>query len=388
MEHGLEIISLHSAAWAMLQDKHRAFWRKEAGGFVRASSVFAPSLPSRLPQPDGNYITQTERLKPHMIHVNLMIDEISSWDPAEPDALESAKAQVLAFPGVGDLMPYCRPFFKIPWLEAMLGCPIKMTEGQIWVEPYEGDLDEVLRRAAHLDGNPWLELYIAFLRQMQERLQPPYLVSANTLLRGPSDLVAAILGVKAACLGWLDDPRRMAGLMRACTDVHLAVVEAGRQALQPLQGYMSGYGVWAPAPVVRMQADHSSLLSPDIYARQILPYDLEIIRACPLCLFHIHNNGYHIAPLLVQIEELDAIEVVVDPYPTGKRKAHELAMMQMIQEHKPLMVDANFPTLEEAEWMLDNLVPEGLYFNAQFSPQVLAAAGDRGPEGRLWLLGH
>lgn len=377
---------LGSAQMATLREKHRLFWEKGEGGFLRASNVFAPSLPSRLPQRDGSFIERVERLSPDMIDVALLIEEVADWDPSEPDALESAKSQVLAFPGVGDLMPYCRPFFKIPWLEAMLGCPIKMTEGQIWVERYAGDVDELIRRGGNINGNPWLELYVEFLRQLQERLQPPYLASTNTLLRGPSDLVAAILGVKEACIGWLEDPKRMAALMRVCTDAHLAVVEAGYRAIKPFAGgYMSGYGVWSPQPVARMQADHSSLLSPSIYERQILPYDREIIQACPICLFHIHNNGYHIAPLLAQVEELDAIEVVVDPYPRGQRKAHEISMMQMIQQHKPLMVDVNFPSPEEANWMIANLDRTGLYFNAQFAPEILTAM-EASREGQIWLL--
>ena len=50
-------------------------------------------------------------------------------------------------------------------------------------------------------------------------------MTANTLLRGPSDLVANLMGVQEACVGWIEQPDLMARLMRVCTDVNLVVIE-------------------------------------------------------------------------------------------------------------------------------------------------------------------
>ena len=124
----------------------------------------------------------------------------------------------------------------------------------------------------------------------------------------------------------------------------------------------------------------------DLYARQVLPYDLEVIRACPRCIFHIHNNGYHIAPHLVQIPELDVIEVVVDPYPDAERKQYEIEMLQMIQRHKPLIVDVNFPSFQEAEQLLAQLSPRGLCYNARFDPETFASSAPHIPGKMAWLL--
>lgn len=382
----LQHVPLHSKRMSDLVAKHRAFWRHQPEGVIQAVNVFAPSAKVRLPQPDGSVITHAERLTPDMIHPAEMIREVLAWDPAVEHPLLAAKEQVLAYPGVGELMPFSRPFFKIPWLEAMIGCPITMTEGQIWVERYPGDPIELLQRRAPFQHNPWLSLYVEFLQQIQS-LAPTYLPSANTLFRGPSDLVAAILGVKEACVGWYDAPQLMARLLRLGADANLAAIEAATSALKPVAGgYMSGYGLWSPTPIVRVQADHSSLLSPALYEHHILPYDREVIAACPTSMFHIHNNGYHIAPLLVQIDELDAIEVVVDPYPRGTRKAHEEQMMRMIQQHKPLMVDANLPSYDEARRLFDCLEPRGLYFNMQFDPEILTTLPADLPHSQVWLI--
>jgi hypothetical protein len=300
--------------------------------------------------------------------------------------------QAVASFGLGDLLPFSQPFFKIPWIEAMLGCPITMTEGQIWVQRHPGGARAVLRQGKNLEHNPWLQLYCAFLSQLRSRLDDRFPVTANTLLRGPSDLVANILGVEEACVGWIEQPELMAKLMRVCTDAHLAVIEAGYEMLEPYAdgpaegGYMSGWGIWAPGPVVRTQADHSTLLSPEIYDHQILPFDLEIIRACPCCIFHLHNPGLHVAPALIGVDELDVIEVVVDPYPKPDRKPYEMNMYRSILEQKPLILDVNFPCPEEADWVLAELPHRGLDLNARFSPATLAQLPADTPAGETYLL--
>jgi hypothetical protein len=284
-------------------------------------------------------------------------------------------------------MPFSQPFFKIPWLEAIMGCPIKMTEGHIWVEPYAGSAEDFAKWGVDLHGNPWLDLYLSFLDILQARLGDRYPVTTNTLLRGPSDLVAHMMGIKEACVGWIDRPDLMARLLRTCTDVVLGVIEARQKVADPVAGgRMSGYGIWMPDDVVRTQADHSSLLSPQMYHAQIHPFDLEVIRARPHCIFHIHNNGLHVAPSLTQTPELDVIEVVVDPYPRGERKAYEVAMLQEIQAHKPLLLDVNAPDLAEAEWLLAQLSPRGLCYNARFAPEVFQAERSQIPESPLWTL--
>jgi hypothetical protein len=333
-------------------------------------------------------VTHAERLTPEMVDPRCLIDAVMAWDPAASDASHIAEEETLASVGIGDLLPFSQPFFKIPWIEAMLGCPIVMTEGQIWVRRYEGDLDALAARGVDFEGNPWLALYTAFLRQLQERAARRYPVTANTLLRGPCDLVAALTGVKEAAVGWLDAPERMARLMRLCTDANLAVIEASQRVLQPQDGlHVSGYGVCAPGPVVRMQADHSSLLGPRIYEEQIRPFDEEVVSALPSCVFHIHNNGLHVAPALVEIGALDVVEVVIDPYPRGARKHYEVEMLRQIQERKPLIVDVNLPSVAEGDWLLHQLSARGLCFNARYAPEVYRDAGGDLPGADLWVLG-
>ena len=366
--------------------RHKRFWTRGEDSFLRTAGVFLPSLPIGLPQPDGSVITHTEQLTPDMIHPDILIDEVEArLDLGPADLITGGK--YLVSPGIGDQLPRSQPLVKIPWIEAMLGCPITMTEGHIWNEHYAGDPMELLERGLHLEGNPWFELYLEFLRVLQARLGERFPVTANTLFRGPSDLVAALMGVQEACMGWLDDPKGLARLMRYCTDAVLTVVEAGSKALKPYRdGYLCAWSIWSPAPVVRTQADHSTLLSAQMYEEQILPFDREVVCSTPLSLFHIHNCGLHIAPILVQIPELDAIEVAVDPYPTPARKPYEIEMLQLILAHKALVLDLSLPSQEEGEWVLEQLPRQGLFFNTWFEPPLWEALPEGVAGSELWLL--
>lgn len=380
-------MAMQDERFKKLLAKHTRFWQRGEDSLLRSAGLFAPSAPVHLRQADGSALTRSERLTPDMVDPAAMVAEAEAWDAAQVDSSLPAQGQFVIVAGLGDQMPICHAPVKFPWLEAMLGCPIKMTDGQIWSEKYEGDVEDVIRRGASFEHNPWLDVYREFLRLLQQRIAPRFPLTANTLLRGTCDLVAAVLGVKEACLAWLDEPELCSRLMRVCTDANLAIIEAGNKIIEPFAGgFMSGYSLWAPGPVLRTQADHSTLLSPRIYEQQILPYDIEIIRSCPFSVLHLHNPGLHVAPLLVQVPELSAIEVVVDPYPTAQRRRYEVAMYHLIQQHKPLILDVGFPDVDEAEALLAELSPRGLCFNARFDEASYAALPAGYPGCEAWLL--
>jgi len=369
-------------------NRHKEFWKRSRdNSFLRSTGIYAPSTPLSLKQPDGRIITQTDKLEANMVDPETLIKEIENCNAYQLDATLAAQGQYLVSVGQGDQIPLSQALVKIPWIEAMLGCPIKMVKGQIWNEHYPGDPEEVIHRGVRFENNPWYQLYLEFIRQLQTHLKERFPVSATTLLRGTCDLAAAIMGVKEACIGWIDKPRFMARLMRVCTDAVLTVIEAGYKVLKPYRnGYPCNWGVWAPEPIIATQADHSTLLSARTYKEQILPYDLEVIQSCPMSIFHIHNCGLQITPLLIEIPELDAIEVFMDPYPTlNKRRLYELKMLKRILAHKPLVLDVHLASVKEGEWLLENLPKRGLFFKAWFDPEVYDTMPIDFPGSEIWL---
>jgi hypothetical protein len=386
-------LGVNDEQFQSLLARHKAFWKRtDESGALYANRVSTPSdpLPFLLRQSDGTFIRDAERLEPDMIDVEAMIDEVVGWEPFWQNGSLHDQGNWLVYAGTGDRMPLSCATPKIPWLEAMLGCAISLVEGEIWIRPYPGDPEEVIQRGANFVQSPWFQLYLEFLRQLQDRVGSRFPVSANTLIRGVGDLAASVLGVQEACLAWIERPRLMARLLRVCTDGILQMVEGGYKVLHPFQdGYPSIYGIWAPGPVVSTQDDHSSLISAKMYREHVLPYAKEVIRACPFSIFHLHSGGLHIAPLLVEIPEMDVIEVGMDSPPAQKRRPYEIEMLKMILEHKSVILDVgppNVDNVENYENLLAQLPRRGLCVRAGFESLVYEDFPKDLPASEVWLL--
>jgi len=369
--------------------RHAEFWRHTDGGAVlRYTGIYSQSSAITLPQPDGGEITESERLEPQMISPDELVKVVESYDHDQLDAALALNGQYLVNVGQGDFLPLAMPLMKFPWLEAILGCPIRMTEGQIWDAKFPGDPEQVVSDKSSFDSNPWFQLYLEFLKVLQNRLSGRFFVSTSSNQRGASDLVAAVMGVQEAILGWLDSPGFMSRLLRRCTDAILALVEASNSIIETSEnGYACKWGLWSPEKVVATQEDHSSLLSPEIYQEQILPYDREVFRSSPRSIIHLHNNGLHQAPALMDIPELDAIQVWMDPYPDGDRREYEITMLQRIMERKPLILDVYLPSLEQGDRLLERLPQRGLFYKLWVDPAVYDSLPYDYPGTDLWLRG-
>jgi len=353
------------------------------------STRLAP-IPFLLRQSDGSHIRDAERLQPDMFDVAAMVDQVADWEPAWEDGVLRDQGQWLVHAGVGDGIPLSFAPTKMPWIEAMLGCPIALVDGEPWIGRYPGDPEEVIRRGANFEHTPWFQLYLEFLRQLQARLSKRFPLTANTLIRGAGDLAAEVMGVQEACVAWIEQPQLMARLLRVVTDAVLQMVEAGNKAVQPFQGgYPEIYASLAPGPVVSTQDDHSALISAKMYRQQILPYAREIIESCPCSVFHLHSGGLHIAPLLCDIPALSAIEVGIDSPPAEQRRPYEVQMLRMILERKAVILDMgppNVDSLAEYEGLLAQLPAGRLWARVGFEPAVYAALPDDFPGREVWLL--
>ncbi|NIV30391.1 MAG: hypothetical protein GWN58_13115, partial [Anaerolineae bacterium] len=96
------------------------------------------------------------------------------------------------------------PLMTMPWVEAIIGCPIHHRDGNIWaghwLDTYERR-DEIELRP----GNPWLERLLEFTDWLARVSDGRFPVSVS-LMRGPLDLLAAIRGSERMCLDLFDYP--------------------------------------------------------------------------------------------------------------------------------------------------------------------------------------
>jgi hypothetical protein len=230
-----------------------------------------------------------------------------------------------------DLFMVAIPYWGIPWMEAIIGCPIQVDSGtaSMWATPRSGTFNpEDLLPAP---SNPWLERLLEFTDALVARAAGRYPVSL-TLMRGPLDMVSGLLGHNRMCALVLDDPARLKELMQACTQVWLQVARAQWARIPRFEGgFCCGMRrVWAPGTTALNQEDASVLISPRAYADLVLESDSRIFEAFEYPMMHLHSAGLHVIDSILGVRALRAVEVDIDP--GGPPVSHMLPVFRKIQE--------------------------------------------------------
>ena len=284
-----------AVAWPENLPLHRAFWERAAQPRPLFGINVGWTLGQRFPRLSRTI--SAGPVKPDDIDIPLFL--------ADCDGLYEAHR------GLGDFPYTGAPFVGIPWMEAILGCPVMYSpSGGFWAETCAGELDS-LAVAPPLES-PWTRKLLEIMQALVEHSRGRYSV-APTLMRGPSDMMAALRGTGQLPLDLLDAPgaaRRLAG---RCADTWLEIGKA-QLALIPesAHGYLAGDAAlrtWAPDKILWLQEDAMAVLSPDLYREFFLPLDRRIAAAVPCVAFHLHGSALWAVDALVEVEDLDVIEL-------------------------------------------------------------------------------
>lgn len=337
---------LDASARAVLA-RHLDWW--QCKGPLYAEVPHAPLGDLWLPLSDGTIAIHDMELTPDM----LALDRLAG------PALESGPLECY-----GDHIRVEAPYARVPWVEAILGCPIHATiqggsmRPRAFVHTWE-DWHTV---------TPWRQDWFDALMQLTDLLAARsggrYAV-AQTLMRGPSDLAEAVLGPELMCLSLYDHPRELASFLEVVTDVFIRILRGQLERIPPIeQGMVNPFGIWSPGTVVRTQCDASSFLSPRQYAEWFLPYDVRICEAADYSVIHLHSGSLHTVDALLQVERPHAIQVTIDPEPSGPPVIGLIPTFARILEVKPLIVDGPLsPT--EVQALQTQLPDKGRYLSVR-----------------------
>lgn len=345
-----------------LVQRHRAFWRRErVDRPLLTLKPRAPLAPLRVPLADGTWLREPRFLTPDTMPSRALLD--------------------LGIPGhsagrlvLGGTFAVRAPWVRIPWMEAILGCPIwaDMGSGSLWSQPLLRDPHDYAQVTLRPD-NPWLAKLLELTRLLAERQDGTYLTTL-TLMRGPIDLARAVLGDESMCLSIHDAPEAMRSLLDVATD---AFIEVTRRQLEIIPrfhgGYCSQFGIWAPGTVVRTQCDISALLSPRTYAELVVPFEEKACRPFEYSIIHLHSGYLHTVDALLAVEHPQAIQISLDTGSTRVTVADVVAIAQRILPRKPLLIEG-LMTAEELDYVLATLPPEGLYIGAELDRVELERA--------------
>ena len=272
-----------------------------------------------------------------------------------------------AAPTRGDLVETVYPFVTIPWMEAIMGCPVKvsLSSNSIGTEPCLEDLADLdAVEAAALDpNNPWLLKLLEFQCFLLETFGAERPVGLP-VMRGPMDLVSAMLGGAQSVLEFYDHPKEMERLVRICADVWLQTARAQIALLLPFQGGYFNYRLmWSPGPSPALQEDNAALLSPTLYRQFIFPQDERILASFAHPFFHTHTASMHIIlDDLLSCPYVRAIDSCWDPAPFGPPIEALIPGYHRIQEagRSLYIVAVGCPDEEELLLLRRELSPRGL----------------------------
>ncbi len=254
------------------------------------------------------------------------------------------------------------PYTGIPWMEAILGCPIRAGRESFTSRPRFSSPAEALEEVRFEPQNPWLAKYLEFTAALAGQSRGRFPV-AMPIMRGPSDMLGALLGQQEMVLALMEaDPQVMHRLIERVTRTFMAVLEAQRRLTPPFYGGTSlgFYHVWAPGPSIWFQDDLSSLLSPKLYREFFLAAARLILAGHAYTAVHLHPSSFFILDELLTLEGLKVIQVNKDIGGPGVQEM--LPVLARIMETRGLILWGDL-TVEDLELIRRNLPCRGLALN-------------------------
>ena len=242
----------------------------------------------------------------------------------EPDMLQPEQCQPAPLPA-SDESPLCGevafnaiyPFNRVPWLAGIMGCGLKVsaTSQTVWPVPY---LPDDWHARADLGFAPcleWLDKLLEFLEYLVKNYYPHSCVPCPDMIaRGPGDLCLAVMGAEKFYVAMYDHPDELRELLHRITDIYIRWGRAQIPLLPRIKGgYVNQYGIWCPGTVLRFQEDYAVNLSPELFAEFLKPGLTRVANAFDYQVFHTHSAFPLLSEWMLDVEELAAIEVVLDP---------------------------------------------------------------------------
>jgi len=332
------------STWEEKIARCRSFWEGKSVDRLMIGALIRPDIfPEQIKASDG------EPILPESIDIPGFLEfyetEYASWQYLLGDL------PYVATPASGD--PW-----GLPWMEAILGCPIRRSGLHAWADAWLSDwnLIESIRLAPQ--DNPWLEKLLEFIDALIY-LSAGRFPIGTCLMRGPSDLARAMREGKQFGFDLIEAPEKTSRLLEFCAR---SWVKAARLQLERLpwfnRGKVSGLlPMWAPGNALVTQEDASFYFSPSRYASMLFPADRIILQSFDYPIFHLHSGYVHILDDLLRLDWKGAIDLSRDP--NGPSLETLIPILEKIQNSgKRLIFHGSF-SVEEIQFIKKSIQPVG-----------------------------
>jgi len=327
---------------------HRLYWeRKEQPYPLAAFRVEEDFFFSRHFQAARPFLVPGKRITPEMLSVEDFLPDYERMFQVSEEVSQ-------------DAFWTAEPFTGIPWMEAILGCEICAGEESFISKPWLKDLREV--DTIQLDPkNPWFQKYLEFTEKLVALSHGRFPVGMP-IMRGPSDMVGALMGQTEMVYALTDEPKRMKQFFLKVTDIFLQVQEAQTNRIPPFFGgsALGFYHVWCPGLSIWYQDDLSALLSPGMFREFLAPTSRKICEGFPYTAVHLHPASFFMLDEILSNNALKAVEVNKDV--GGPTVEEMLPELKKILDKKSLILWGDL-SLQDLVCVRKNLPLRGLFFH-------------------------
>lgn len=257
-----------------------------------------------------------------------------------------------------DWMPFCAPWRAVPWLEAICGCPVRYSTGSLAPEHFV-DSAKALADLPIPAEQLWLDCMKEQTGQLQAGAADDCW-SSPSILRGPSDVLAAMRGITEFYCDIMTDADiideaagRINRLFLDVLDTHFSIVG------EKYGGYGHIYGYWAPGKTIVIQEDAMGMCSPETYRDIFMKYNADIVgHLGQHVLFHIHSTGFEHYKDVLSIPGIAGLQITMEA--NGPSLLDMLPVLKEILQKSRLIlfVDHYF---EQLPATLRQLPKEGFY---------------------------
>ena len=296
----------------------------------------------------------------------LQDDSVAKDGSLTPDMLSPEKVHYTPLT-VGDMFRTISPFGKIPWMEAICGVTpqISVKANSIWAGFGEGIWpDDWWTKDMDVEINKeWLDLLVDMTKYCVDKFSGPFIITQTSVMRGPLDVMAALVGDKNVVVAMYKHPKEYHKLMTRLTDIIIMAMKAQNEVIPRFRGGMvNQWGIWAPGTITRHQEDEAAYISPKFYKEFVMPYDRKICQSFDYTTIHFHASHYIHGDAVTDIPELGALQLNLEPPPYGPTLSEWIPILKRLIKKKPLILNGPL-TRKQINRLLTELPPQGLYIS-------------------------
>lgn len=326
---------------------HRAYWNRENTGRPLVSFRLGDYFFSTEFKAAKHLLVEGKRITPDMLDVDLFMED---YERMYQEVAETGQ----------DGFWVAEPFTGIPWMEAILGCEVYATKNSFISHPWAQSIDDLDKIVFNTD-NIWFKKYMEFVEKLNQLSKGRFPIG-QPIMRGPSDMMGAVLGQTELVFALAEEPEKMKQLFLKITDIFLNVMKHQYNVISDFNGgYAIGfYHLWTPGKCIWYQEDLSALLSPAYYREFLKASNEKICEGYDYTAIHLHPASFFILDELMKIDKLKVIEVNKDV--GGPSVKEMIPIFQKILTKKNIIIWGDLNE-EDIDNIMQELPSKGIFLN-------------------------